>query len=175
MLFEPSDRVGIAVEYNRRYFREGDVNVSGGTGSFIANRPFGDSATTSDNLGVQVNWKLLKNFELGGWFGSSWAQQKTNGEDEATILNWAVTLAFPDAIREGDLGGIVVGMPPKVVDHDINNLEDRDTSLHLEAFYRFQLNDNVGIIPGFYMVTDPDHNSNNDTTWVGTLRTQFRF
>lgn len=84
VLFEPSDRVGIAVEYNRRYFREGDVNVSGGTGSFIANRPFGDSATTSDNLGVQVNWKLLKNFELGGWFGSSWAQQKTNGEDEAT-------------------------------------------------------------------------------------------
>ena len=175
VLFEPTDRIGIGLEYNRRYFRDGDVNVSGGTGSFIANRPFGENATTSDNLGVQVNWKLLKNFELGGWFGSSWAHQETGGEDEATILNWAVTLAFPDAIREGDLGGVIVGMPPKVVDHDINNLEDRDTSVHLEAFYRFQLNDNVGIIPGFYVVTDPDHNSENDTTWVGTLRTQFRF
>ncbi len=175
VLFEPSDRVGIGIEYNRRYFRDGDVNVSGGTGSFIANRPFGDNATTSDNLGVQVNWKLLQNFELGGWFGSSWANQKSNGDNEATILNWAVTLAFPDALREGDLGGVVVGMPPKVVNHNINNLEDRDTSIHIEAFYRFQLNDNVGIIPGFYLITDPDHNSNNDTAWVGTLRTQFRF
>ena len=175
LLFEPTDNIGVGIEYNRRSFREGDVAVSGGTGSFIANRPFGDNATTTDNLGVQVNWKVLDKLEVGGWFGSSWANQEGNAEEEATILNWAVTLAFPDALREGDLGGIVVGMPPKVVDHDINQLEDRDTSIHVEAFYRFQLNDYVGIIPGFYVVTNPDHNENNDTTWVGTLRTQFRF
>ncbi|MFM6356046.1 MAG: carbohydrate porin, partial [Planktothrix sp.] len=33
----------------------------------------------------------------------------------------------------------------------------------------------ISITPGFYVVTDPDHNSDNSTIVVGTLRTQFRF
>lgn len=164
----------MGLEYSHYYFRDGGVNLTGGTGSFIANRPFGNRAT-SDNLGVQINWEVFNNFELGGWFGSTWADQKTESNDQATILNWGVTLAFPDLIREGDLGGIIVGMPPKVVDHDVSDLEEQDTSIHVEAFYRFQLNDHIGIIPGFFRVTNPDHNSNNDRTWVGTFRTQFRF
>ncbi|MDY7021868.1 MAG: iron uptake porin [Cyanobacteriota bacterium] len=174
-LFEPSDRLSFGIEYNHRYFRNGDVNVTGGTGSFIANRPFGNRATTSENLGLQINWKVFDHFELGGWLGLTWAYQKRDGDLDATVFNWGVTLAFPDVIREGDLGGIVVGMPPKVVDHDIQDLEDRDTSIHLEAFYRFKINDHIGVIPGFFIVTNPNHNSKNETNWVGTFRTQFRF
>ena len=174
-VISPTDTIDFAVAYNRRYFTEGNVSVSGSTGSFIANRPFGDNATTTDNLGVELNWAIADAFEIGGWFGATWADQKNGGNNNATILNWAVTLAFPDLLKEGSLGGILVGMPPKVTSHDIDELEDNDTSLHIEAFYRFQMNEYIAITPGLFVVTNPDHNEDNDTAFVGVVRTQFRF
>lgn len=180
LLFNPSPKIGVSLEYNHRYFSSDDMAstsslISGGTGSWIANRPFGDNSTTTENLGFQANWRLSKNFELGGWFGSTWADQKQGGNNTATIINWAVTLAFPDVFKEGGLGGLIVGMPPQVTSHDISALEDKDTSIHIEGFYRYPINDYIAITPGFYVVTNPDHNSDNSTIVVGTLRTQFRF
>ncbi|ERT07622.1 carbohydrate-selective porin, OprB family protein [Lyngbya aestuarii BL J] len=176
MIYQPTENLVFAVDYNRRYFNPDEVFVGGGTGSFIANKPFGDSATTSDNLGFQFNWRVFDNFEFGGWFGSTWADQKQGGDDNATVINWATTLAFPDLLKEGDMLGVVVGMPPKVVDHSIDDLEeDDDTSIHIETFYRFQINEYIGITPGFYLITDPEHDSRNDTIFVGVLRTLFQF
>jgi len=94
--------------------------------------------------------------------------------DDATIFNWAVTLGLPDFGSEGSLLGFIVGQPPKVTDNDIG-LEDADTSWHLEAQYRYQLTDNIAINPGVLVILNPEHNNNNDTIWVGTLRTIFEF
>ncbi|RUR85146.1 iron uptake porin [Chlorogloeopsis fritschii PCC 9212] len=54
-------------------------------------------------------------------------------------------------------------------------VRDRATSLHFEVFYRFRVSDNVWITPGFFVVTNPGHIADNDTIFVGTLRTTFRF
>ncbi|VXD24647.1 conserved exported hypothetical protein [Planktothrix paucivesiculata PCC 9631] len=175
LVFKPNPNIGVGLEYNHRYFTNGSVFVSGGTGSWIADKPFGENATTSENVGFQANWRISKNFELGGWFGSTWANQQNGGDDTANIINWAVSFAFPDVFKEGGLGGLIVGMPPQVTSHDISALEDKDTSIHIEGFYRYPLNDYISITPGFYVVTNPDHNDNNNTIVVGTLRTQFRF
>ncbi|WP_413164300.1 iron uptake porin [Capilliphycus salinus ALCB114379] len=176
LIYQPTDNLVFAVDYNRRYFNPDDVFVAGSTGSFIANKPFGDNATTSDNLGFQFNWRVFNNFEFGGWFGSTWADQKQGGDDNATVINWATTLAFPDLLKEGDMLGIVVGMPPKMIYHTIDDLEeDDDTSIHIESFYRFQINEYIGITPGFYIITDPEHDSRNDTIFVGVFRTLFQF
>ncbi len=53
--------------------------------------------------------------------------------------------------------------------------EDEATSLHFEFFYRYKANDNIWITPGFFFVTNPGHIEDNDTIYVGTLRTTFRF
>ncbi|VEP12650.1 Cyanobacterial porin [Hyella patelloides LEGE 07179] len=53
--------------------------------------------------------------------------------------------------------------------------EDEATSLHFEFFYRFKVNDNIFITPGFFFVTNPGHIEDNDTLYVGTIRTTFRF
>jgi hypothetical protein len=53
--------------------------------------------------------------------------------------------------------------------------EDEATSLHFELFYRHKVNDNIWITPGFFLVTNPGHIEDNDTLYVGTLRTTFRF
>nr|WP_286167485.1 iron uptake porin [Arthrospira platensis] len=174
-VFEPTEKLGFAVEYARKYFTNGGVEVAGGTGSWIADRPFGDNATTSDNLGLQFNWRLANSFQLGGWFGATWANQQNNGSDSATILNWAVTLGFPDLLREGDTGALIVGMPPKVTNHDRPSLENSDTSLHIEAFYHFPFSEYISITPGGYFITNPGHNDRNATIFVGTLRTTFQF
>ncbi|WP_434222857.1 iron uptake porin [Limnospira platensis CENA597] len=174
-VFEPTEKLGFAVEYARKYFTNGGVEVAGGTGSWIADRPFGDNATTSDNLGFQFNWRLANSFQLGGWFGATWANQQNNGSDSATILNWAVTLGFPDLLREGDTGALIVGMPPKVTSHDRPSLENSDTSLHIEAFYHFPFSEYISITPGGYFISNPGHNDRNATIFVGTLRTTFQF
>lgn len=53
--------------------------------------------------------------------------------------------------------------------------EDEATSLHFEVFYRFRVNDNIAITPGFFFVTNPGHIEDNDTIYVGSVRTTFRF
>ena len=54
-------------------------------------------------------------------------------------------------------------------------VEDEATSLHFEFFYRYKVNDNIWITPGFFFVTNPGHIKDNDTLYVGTIRTTFRF
>jgi carbohydrate-selective porin OprB len=61
-----------------------------------------------------------------------------------------------------------------VTDND-GGFEDDDTSWHLEAQYRYQLTDNIAINPGVFVILNPEHDDNNDTIWVGTLRTIFEF
>ncbi|MDJ0691431.1 MAG: iron uptake porin [Xenococcaceae cyanobacterium MO_188.B32] len=53
--------------------------------------------------------------------------------------------------------------------------EDEATSLHFEFFYRFKVNDNIWVTPGFFFVTNPGHIEDNDTIYVATIRTTFRF
>lgn len=52
---------------------------------------------------------------------------------------------------------------------------DQATSLHFELFYRFNVTDNISITPGFFFVTNPGHIAKNNTIYVGTVRTTFRF
>lgn len=174
LTLEPSSSIAFSLQYVYKYWGDGQVDITGGTGSKKATQPFGDVATTADNAAFEFKWAVGSGFELGGWVGATFARTTEEDSGDATILNGAVTLAFPDLFKEGSLGGIVVGMPPKLTDID-GGQEDEDTSLHIEAFYRLQLNDNIAITPGLFVITNPEHNSNNDTVWVTVLRTQFRF
>ena len=163
----------LGLTYTRKYNRAGDVGIMGGTGSALANRPFGQSATGSDNFGVQVNFKPSSRFQIGGWYGYTKAEQLRRSNNEATIQNGAITLALSDFGRRGNLLGFVFGVPPKVTESDV--ARNRNTSYHLEGFYRFQVNDFISVTPGVYVIMNPEHNNKNDDIWVGLLRTTFSF
>jgi hypothetical protein len=170
----------LGVTYTRKYDRAGAVGIMGSTGSSLANRPFGQSATAADNFGVQVNFKPSSRFQIGGWYGYTKAEQLRKSNNEATIQNAALTVALPDFGRKGNLLGFVFGVPPKVTESDVRNTngssrKDGDTSYHLEGFYRFQVNDFISVTPGVYVIMNPEHNNNNDDIWVGLLRTTFSF
>ncbi len=163
----------LGLTYTRKYNRAGDVGIMGGTGSSLANRPFGQSATAADNFGVQVNFKPSSRFQIGGWYGYTKAEQLRRSNNEATIQNGAITLALSDFGRRGNLLGFVFGVPPKVTESDL--ARNRNTSYHLEGFYRFQVNDFISVTPGVYVILNPEHNNKNDDIWVGLLRTVFSF
>ncbi len=176
--FEPNDRLAFQAGYVRSYHTKGDVNLTGSTGSFKARDPFGGVGTSADNVNFEAQWQVTNGFQVGGWFGASFARPEVdnNDDDDITIINGALTLAFPDLLKEGSLGGIIVGVPPIITDGgDDDSLKDDDTSIHIEVLYRFQMNDNIAITPGVFVITNPNHIEDNETLWVGTLRTQFRF
>ena len=173
LAFSLGSNLDVGLTYTHKYYKGAAVSLSGGTGSSLANQPFGRVATSSDDFGIQVNLKPSRRFNLGGWFGYTRAQQERGGDDNATILNGAITLAFPDLGRQGNLLGFVVGVPPKVTSSDAR--EDKKTSLHIEGFYRLQVSDFISVTPAVFVITNPEHNNKNDTVWVGVLRTTFEF
>ncbi|MCG6136532.1 MAG: iron uptake porin [Nostoc sp. LLA-1] len=180
LTFSPSNDFNLGLTYTRKYFTANSgFNLTGGTGSAFARNPFLQNATTSDNYGLQFNWRLNPRFHVGGWFGYTQANQETDGNNNAIIINSALTLSFPDLFAQGNLGGITLGIPPKVTSNSFQvagqDREDPDTSLHIETFYRFRVNNNVSVTPIFYLITKPEHNDANGPIWVGLLRTTLTF
>ncbi|MEO0011842.1 MAG: hypothetical protein RLZZ535_231, partial [Cyanobacteriota bacterium] len=174
LVIEPEDELAFAATYTRTYESNDDVNLMGSTGVEEANEPFGQNATTSNNFGLQANWEVTSGLEIGGWFGYTQAQQQENGDASATILNGALTFAFPDLGAENNLGGIIIGVPPIISGHDDDNLITEDTPIHIEALYRIEVNDYIEITPGGFVILNPDTEDGN-TLWVGTVRTEFSF
>ncbi|MDJ0678275.1 MAG: iron uptake porin [Xenococcaceae cyanobacterium MO_167.B52] len=174
IVVEPEEELALALTYTHIYQKTDDVNLMGSTGLKDSNEPFGDNATTAHNLGLQLNWEVSSGFEIGGWFGYTQALQQRGGDDRATILNGALTLAFPDLGRENNLGGIIVGVPPAIANHDNSSLIAEKTPLHIEALYRIEINDYIRVTPGIFTIINPD-TKNGNTIWVGTVRTEFRF
>lgn len=175
LYFQPADNLGINFTYLHSYYAgggESGVNLTGSTGSLTARSPFGNVATTANSFGVETSWQINPKFILSGWIGYTKAESAVTNDD-ADILNYAVSLALPDLGGEGNLAGLIVGMPPKVTSSSL--IADRDTSLHIEGFYRFQVTDNISITPGIFVITNPEHNANNDSIFVGTIRTTFKF
>ena len=184
--FEPTENFGLGLTYVRAYYPQDRVVVSGETGSEIANVPFGEEIpTTADHLGLQFSYRISPVVTVSGWGGLSFARAQGSGFNEeansfveqgnkATIYNWALTLALLDLGSEGSLLGFTVGQPPKV-SFNSGGEEDPDSAWHLEAQYRYQINDNIAINPGFFVVIHPENNSANSAIWVGTIRTIFEF
>lgn len=150
--------------------------------SFTADLFGSEIPTVSNSYGLELSWAINNHFVIGGWGGLSKVSNLSTinqGIDRGTqdIWNWSATLALPDLGREGSLGGIVVGSEPTVTDSSIVNLEaDSDRSLHLEAFYQYQVNDNISITPGVIWITEPDGDiQDGDNLVIGTVRTTFSF
>lgn len=177
--FRPSDAINIGLTYARSYDKgtgvggvagSNPVSLLGGTGSALANQPFGNVPTAANHYGVEANFRASDKLTLSGWAGLTDAENKlTDADESATIFNYAVALALQDFGREGSQLGLIFGQPPKVTDSDIAGGEDADTSYHIEALYRLQLTDNVAITPGVLVILNPEHNDANDTIYVGKI------
>ncbi|MCA1991959.1 MAG: iron uptake porin, partial [Coleofasciculus sp. S288] len=119
LTFTPNDRLGVGLVYVRSF-----NIVDTGTGSDRANDPFDDEseAIVANSYGLEASYQFSKNFVLGGWLGFTQARALDLPDNpEANIFNYALTLTFPDLGREGNLGGIILGQPPKVINNDFED------------------------------------------------------
>ncbi|MCF4967251.1 iron uptake porin [Nostoc sp. CMAA1605] len=177
--FKPNPAFNIGFAYAHSYVNNagGNVNIFGSTGSTLANRPFGGGiATSSNNYGIQATFQPSSKLTIGAWGGYTvaTAESGANRGRNAEAYYWAGSLAVKDFGREGNVLGLIFGQSPRLTDNE-GGAEDPDTSYHLEGLYKIQLTDNIQITPGLMVIFNPEHNDNNDSIYVGTIRTTFSF
>jgi len=189
--YNPSENFGVALTYVNGY-----NNLDTETGSlksnfqYFAESNLGESVKTANNsYGLEFSWKVIDGFVLGGWGGftkSSTLNPIALSEEGVLprgtldIWNWAVTFAFPDAFKEGNLAGIIVGMQPWVANSTVAiadgfSAKNSDISMHLEGFYQYAINNNISITPGILVITSPNNDNRNAPLVMGTIRTTFTF
>ena len=177
---KPSDDVNLGLAYARSYNSAG-TGLSGANGSNISNNPFNSTGlanvpTTANHYTVLGSINLSKDLIFSAWGGLTQAE-RASGAGKAEIWNYAATLAAKDFGSKGSTLGFVVGMQPKLTSNSGATAArvDRDTSMHIEAFYKYKASDNLFITPGLLILTNPEHNSANPTEYLGTIRTTFVF
>jgi hypothetical protein len=182
-----------------------NVGFGGITGTIGANNPFGGgnivldpttsiplrSPTSAHSVGGQFSWEVSPRFALSGWVGATFANSEAavnsinlvtntvtnlipDGAD-ATILNFALAASFPDLFGKGNMGGLIFGAEPSVISGSAGVRTDADFPFHIEALYRFRVNDYISITPGVIAILNPEGNSGNDPVIIGTIRTTFSF
>jgi Carbohydrate-selective porin, OprB family len=187
----PSNNIDLGIHYLFNHSPDGNLRTGVGD-TQLASPLVTETSFNTHAVGATIAWRVNENLQLGGWGG--WTTSKpVNLEGNVESTNWAVFAALPNLFFPGNLGGILFGQPPKITSStlpDGYNLPNfavpdfdtgggkggrEDTSLHLEMFYRAQLNDNIALTPGLFVIFNPNHNADNNALIVGALRATFRF
>ena len=174
--FTPIEDLNLSATYVRSYDIAGDdgVDLSGGTSSGAVSNVFGGSDTTANRIGVGVDYTFRERFVVAGWGG--YADVNEVGTDNSgEVWTWSANASILDLGKEGAVLSVAGGQLPKFTTSDAGIAEDEDTSYLVEALYKYPLNDNILITPGAYAVFNADGDSDNDTQYVGVLRTTFTF
>jgi Carbohydrate-selective porin, OprB family/S-layer homology domain len=187
----PVDPLDITVYYVNDYSPDGSLLSFVGDEQLTADNPrLDESAPLQTNaVGTTLTWQIVPKLTLGGWFGYTHSSiPDESGNVETT--NYMVFLNLLDLFGDGNVGGLYVGQPPKIVHSDLpdgNNIPDFfDTgrgesggqpgnTTHVEAFYRWQVSDNISITPGVIVIFEPGHTPDSDTLAIGAIRTTFAF
>jgi Carbohydrate-selective porin, OprB family len=183
--FQASPNIDLGLVYARSY-NAGGSGVSGGTGTNLADNPFGGARTTANHYNFLASAKLSPGFTLSGWAGLTNANRETAGRGNADIFNYAITAAFQDFGAKGNVLGFIVGAPPKVTGGSTTTAAGVTTPLisatnqfgspfHIEALYKVKVSDSIDVTPGLLLITNSDANVSAPTEYVGTVRTTFKF
>jgi hypothetical protein len=191
----PTDAIDLALHYANSYSPSGFLGTGTGDDQVAlptAINPFTRAPIQTNALGATASWRVSPRFTVGGWVGYTNSELKGFSRNVETF-NWMAFLNFPDLLAPGNLGGIYVGQPPAITSSDLpigRNIPDfvnrgnvfaaapgdqPGRTTHVEAFYRYRVNDNISVTPGVMIIFNPNNNPNNDTITVGVLRTTFTF
>lgn len=140
------------------------ANLSDGLG------PTPETPVSTLSGGISASYRFAPKFAVNAWGSYTNADQRGVAGRNQDIWSYALGLAFPDLGAKGNLGGIVVGAAPYVASQANNEIP-----LHVEAFYKLQLNNFISVTPGILYLTNQNQNSNNSDVVIGTVRTTFKF
>jgi hypothetical protein len=186
--FAPTNNIDLALNYINSYSTTGFLGTGVGD-DLLAYTLTSNSPLTTDAFGGTASFQIHQNLRIGAWGG--FTNSRIPGQSGSVETNnWMAFLNFPDLLKTGNLGGIYVGQPPKIVRSDLpigNNLPgilkdsigsaggQPGTTTHVEAFYRYRISDNIDITPGVIFIFEPRHSPNSDMITIGIFRTTFSF
>ncbi|BAQ61452.1 hypothetical protein GM3708_1858 [Geminocystis sp. NIES-3708] len=136
----------------------------------------------SNSYGAQFAWRVGDGVSLSAFFNYTNLTRIGRGNDD--IWSYGGGIAFPDLFKEGSVLGIFAGVQPYngsasyfINDNGVSRqtrISNDTVPLHIEAFYRYQLTDNISLTPGVIWVNSTNQ-GNSDDQVIGTLRTTFTF
>lgn len=181
LTIKPTNAIDIGLNYANSYH---ELNILG-TGlvqsdvNALGNLPLG-TPVNLNSVGATATWRLTPKVALSGYGAYIFVKDSTGEFDASSnFSSWMVGLHFKDLLQEGSAAGLIFGQPLFRVSADgdarLAPAGNRATPYHLEAYYRFKLNNNISITPGAFVLFNPEGNSRNDTTAVGVIRTTFTF
>jgi hypothetical protein len=167
---------GLAATYVNA-FRRNEAIFNAGVGDGLTGTALANLAqfrTEVNAAGLSGYFKFGNNFTINafGMFADVDAAGGGIAGDNGEIWSYGVGLAIADLLKKGSLLGIVAGVQPYLGN---SAPFENDVPLHIEGFYKFQLNDNISITPGVIWVQNPGQNDDNNNILIGTLRTTFTF
>ena len=183
----PTNTINVGLNYLFSRTADGIINPGIGDAQLLSPFVFNASGFDTHAYGGTIAWRILPQWTLGAWGG--WTNSNArNLTGSVQTTNWMVFSAFPDLFGRGNLGGILIGQPPKITGSTLPNGANfpnfssggqaggqPDSALHLEAFYRAQLGSKISVTPGLLIIFNPNHNKDNDTLVQGVLRATYQF
>ena len=174
------EKFSLGLTYNHGYHIAGsqlfDLGGGGGVvGTSLANLP-SNAAHVTNTYGVETAFEISPNFGVNAFVGYTDVDIVNSGNAE--VWFYGLGLAFPDLGAPGNLAGIAVGAQPYVGGYDEVAAPagfKNDIPLHVEAFYKYQVMDNISVTPGFIWLNAPNQDKDNEDAFIGTLRTTFTF
>jgi hypothetical protein len=174
LLARPFNRVTTGLAYVNAFSEDGFLDTFTGSNNADTSGGFNEPAAIHAVSGT-LQWEVTPEVVLGAWGGIA-VTDSLPSDAIAASSTYLFSLGWRDPFgRDGDLLGVMVGQPLRLRYGAAILRQDDGSGMHYEAFYRLRVNDNLAIVPGVFVVSDPGHISENDTIVVGAIRTSFSF
>ena len=179
-----TDFFSLGLTYVNAYRRGAIFDTGSGgavVGTSLANMAFAnlDGTFTSSRVnayGISGSINLGRNISVNAFGSYIEADKVGDGLDAGDIWTYGIGLAFADFGKKGNLLGLMAGVEPYLGNsQQLGRTGGNSEPIHLEAFYRYQLTDNISITPGVIYVINPGQVNNSSDIFIGTLRTTFTF
>ncbi|MBD1940895.1 iron uptake porin [Coleofasciculus sp. FACHB-712] len=196
--FTVSDRFGLAATYVHGYHSSGNSIFDSGRGQGVVGTGFANNPgligpvlgqvapqlgiatdptpTVSNSYGLQGAFRLGDRVSLSGFV--SYSDVRVIGDGDGEVWSYGLGVAFPDLGKRGNVLGIFAGAQPYLGSLELEGTRvpvGKDRPYHIEAFYKYQLTENISVTPGVIWLTAPGQTEANDDAVIGTLRTTFSF
>jgi Carbohydrate-selective porin, OprB family len=167
LVFKPSKRLKLGLTYANNYDPTGQFNFNG-TGTNVANGIGALKPVSSNAYGVVGQFDLSPKISIRGW--GTYTDANVIGRRSQDIWTYALALVFPDLGKKGNMGAVIVGAEPY-----LTTAGNATVPIHVEVLYKYRLNDNIMITPGFIWLTAPNQSATRDDAFIATVRTTFTF
>ena len=195
--------ISLGFTYVNAYQEQGvpifNVGNSGLTGAFVGTQlangivqgPNGtvllDSNKVTNSFGVEAAITPFKGISLNAFgtytnvnFVGNPGLPGAGINGTGQIWTYGGGIAFTDLLKEGSVLGLFSGVQPyfgNVSTSIASTIQGYTTSvpIQVEVFYKYPVNDNFSITPGFIWLSNPTQTINSNPQIIGVLRGTFKF